>query len=165
MKSFLLLISILLPSVSSAAGVFDQYLGCYQTINLNGKAVETTHPIQTEIGQDYAPYLDADTRSLIPAIKLFIYLGQINGLHHMQLSYLPTERGTTVSDENGKHYSFDSKIRFTTQPEKIFTLHIKIDFKTISDNRIEVTIFNKFDEVENGNTTNFLLEKSICSEE
>jgi hypothetical protein len=158
-----ILVISLTPTLCKAENLFEQYLGCYQTQSINDLPVQNVDPLQTEIGKDASPYLDATTLSPMPAIKLFIYLGRFKDGHHMQLSYLPFERGTALKDELGVHYYFHDKIRFTTKPEKEFTLTIRIDFKNVSKTQLEVTIFNQFDEIGTGLTTKILLENSTCS--
>ncbi len=165
MKAIIITIFVLLPFVANAEGHFDQYFGCYQTKSVNQRVVESDNPLETEIAPDTSPFLDAETRTQIPAIKFFIYLGKFSDGHHMQLSYLPPDRGLTISDEFGDHYSFDDKIRFTTNPDKVFNLHIKIDFKKVGQDLLELTVFNQFDEVGAGATTHFLLLKTTCSDD
>ncbi len=100
---------------------------------------------------------------IIPALKLFISKGRLNnGGQHMQLSYLPNDRGEIFSNEEGKHYAYDGKIRFATQRKKLCTLHIKIVSKPVKNDKLEIHIFNQIDEVGLGVDTNIVLEKSPC---
>jgi hypothetical protein len=162
-KIFLITILSLLTLNANAASIFEKYIGCYSTLEFNGKKTEQSNSLQSEIQFDSSPIVDEQTKETISVIKFFIYSGRLSdGLQHMQLSYLLTDRGNAYTDSFGDHYQFDGKVKFKTKIEDTYTLHINIDILSIESNKLQIQIFNKIDEIGNGSTTNLILEKSNC---
>jgi hypothetical protein len=147
MKNFILALALTLATSSLAyADGFDTYLGCYETLKMNGKAI----PVNTdsryfvsriEKGEALA-YSGLDAKP-IPSISFRVYQGYSSrdNTHYIDgLTEAFLDRGNFSQKNKRDIYSFQGQVSYRFQPDIIWQLKTSLEVFPISQSEIRLHV-------------------------
>jgi hypothetical protein len=126
-----LFVGILMFSIAAMAGdnPFELYMGCYDTVTLNGKPIPTSDESKsmgTTIKLDNSVYYANKDGSAIPSISFDFYRGVVNGVHYFDTHDAFLDRGETVKHKDSVEFNYSGEVNNFFQPEIVWKLTSRI---------------------------------------
>ena len=166
MISFFVCLLFLITSKSYAG--WDELIGCYKTLEWNGVAVPANdYGLTTKISKDVQTFFTVDTEGRpLPGFNFLLYQSDNNNggaVYGYAVAF--STLGEYRESRGLNSFEFQGMVRYAFQPEILFHLNNKVEFRKLEGDKIWLHNFIKIEETNDFNEDDtYLLEKTSCSQ-
>lgn len=166
------LVALLLPILAMAEvpgeghPVWDEIVGCYRTLEVDGQAVnDRGFSNHGRIQKGIAWALLSIDRKVIPAYDMIVFRETKDEVAYSDVGFAFFEMGEYFKKGDWHAWEFEGQVRYAPQPDITFTLSHRVEFRRLSATRIELRNFIEIQETDEFNLDRtYVLEAKGCSE-